>query len=162
MMLHRQRRRRKGTVLLEAAFVYPVLFVLVLAIILLGVGVFRYQQVAHAAREGARYAAVHGTKYASDTGHSAATATDVYNNAIKPHLSGAHTENITYDVKWYDGWGNETTSKAQTLTKSVTTGGVTTVQEKANTVSVKVTYTWNTGFFGTIPVSSTSVMVMAY
>src|SRR5262245_828018 len=131
MML--RRRRRQGTILLEAAMIYPVLFVLVLGIIILGVSVFRYQQVAHAAREGARYAAVHGAKYSSEMGKSATTAQNVYDNAIKPHLSGAHTENITYAVKWYDGWGNVTTSEAQTRTKSVTTGGVTTVQEKANT-----------------------------
>jgi len=153
MML--RRRRRQGTILLEAAMVYPVLFMILLTIIVLGVGVFRYQQVAHAAREGARYAAVHGAKYASETNSPAATAQDVFDNAIKPQMGGTRGQNITYTVTW-------NTSNTPTTTKTVTVGGVSKVVEKANTVSVTVTYAWNTHLFGTIPVSSTSVMVMCY
>ncbi len=82
MMFRRQ--RRTGAILIESAMIYPILLVLVFAIIILGVGVFRYQQVAHAAREGARWAAVHGAKYADETGRPAATAADVYANAIAP------------------------------------------------------------------------------
>ncbi len=39
-------------------------------------GIYRYQQVASLAREGARYASVHGSQYAADTGNAAATASD--------------------------------------------------------------------------------------
>jgi len=155
MMLRRQ--RRKGSVLIEAAMVYPVLIVLMLGIILLSIGVFRYQQVAHIAREASRWAAVRGAKYAQETGNAAATKDSVFDNAIKPQAAGMRltSTNLTYDVTWQS-------SNAQTTTKTVTVGGVSTVKETANTVTVTVTYTWNTGLFGNIPVSSTSVMVMSY
>jgi Flp pilus assembly protein TadG len=53
------RRRQRGQTLVELALVMP-LFVMVLAgIIILGVGVFYQQQVTNAAREAARYAAIH-------------------------------------------------------------------------------------------------------
>jgi len=38
----RRTTARRGTVLAESAMIYPVLFLLVLAIILLGLSVFRY------------------------------------------------------------------------------------------------------------------------
>jgi hypothetical protein len=45
---------------------------------------------------------------------------------------------------------------------TTTVNGVPTVSSRANTVTVTVTYTWNTGLFGTIPVSSSSTMPMSY
>ena len=84
MKLRRRRQRRPGAVLVESAMIYPILLVLVFAIVTLGVGVFRYQQVAHAAREGARWAAVHGAMYAQESGKPAATPADVYAHAIAP------------------------------------------------------------------------------
>jgi hypothetical protein len=36
------------------------------------------------------------------------------------------------------------------------------IETRANLVAVTVTYSWNTGLFGTIPVSSTAVMTMSY
>src|SRR5262245_4468998 len=128
MMLRRHQKRRQGSILVETAIVYPVLFVTVSAIIVLGLGVFRYQQVAHAAREGARYAAVHGAQYASETTKPAATAQAVYNNAILPQMGGAHQENLTYAVSWSAG-------NTPTTTKTVTVGPVSKVVETANTVS---------------------------
>ena len=42
----RPRARRTGTVLVESAFVYPVLFILLMMIVLGGMAAFRYQLVA--------------------------------------------------------------------------------------------------------------------
>jgi Flp pilus assembly protein TadG len=152
-----RRQRRSGSALVETAIVYPVLFLLILGIIMIGIAVFRYQQVAHAAREGARWAAVHGAKYAEETGNTAATDQDIFDNAIHPQLAKIDTANITYSVTW-------NTSNKQTrpyvYTDPVT--GVSRVREVANTVSVTVQYSWDTGFFGVIPVSSTTVMTMSY
>ena len=50
--------------------VYPVTILLLLGTVVLGLGVFRYQQVQCLAREGARYASVHGPQYAADSGSS--------------------------------------------------------------------------------------------
>ena len=143
--------RRRGSVLIESAAIYPILFLIILAIILLGLTVFRFQQVAHIAREASRWASVHGAQYAKETGNPAATPTDVYNSAILPMASGMDPTGISYSVTW-----NSSNSPTHSVVKS---GTVTAV---SNTVLVKVTYTWNTGLFGTIPVSSTSVNIMSY
>jgi Flp pilus assembly protein TadG len=152
-----QRQRRTGAILIESALVYPILFVLIFGIIVLAVGVFRYHQVAHAAREGARWAAVHGARYAQETGQPAATAEDVYANAIAPHAASMQPPNLTYSVTW-DKNNQQTHSSVQIDPAT----GQQKLVTKANTVSVTVSYSWNTILFGVIPVSSTSVMTMSY
>ena len=156
MMIFR-RQRRTGAILVESAMVYPILLVLVFAIVTLGVGVFRYQQVAHAAREGARWAAVHGKKYSDETGQPAATPDDVYTNAIAPHAAGMHPPNLTYSVTW-----NHNNKQTYSYLGTDPVTGQPKLITQANTVSVTVSYSWNTGLFGVIPVSSTSVMTMSY
>ncbi len=56
-MSHAERGR--GQTLVEFALIAPLLFILVGGIIGLGIGVFYQQQLTNAAREGARYAAIH-------------------------------------------------------------------------------------------------------
>src|SRR5829696_4575017 len=55
-----RRRRGRGQALVEFAFVAPLLFLLIIGIIEIGRLVFFYHLVNNAAREGARYAIVHG------------------------------------------------------------------------------------------------------
>ena len=161
-MMLRQNDRRVGSILLESALVYPFLFVLVLAIIMLGLGVFRYQQVAHAAREGARWASVHGEKYSKERSTTAATRDDIYTNAVRPHLAGAQPAWTTCVVDWYkDAAGNYDKRPTRSVTYTDSTGAKQ-VGSVTNTVSVTVTYNWNTILFGTIPVSSTSVTPISY
>jgi Flp pilus assembly protein TadG len=99
----RSRRRRRGATMVEAAIVLPAVFMFTLGLIVIGLGVFRYQQVAALAREGARWASVHGNSYARDTGNTAADAAAVYNNAIKPMAAGLDTSKINYSVTWPNG-----------------------------------------------------------
>jgi Flp pilus assembly protein TadG len=153
MMLRRQ--PRTGTTLVESALVYPVLFIIVMAIVLLGTAVFRYQQVCHAAREGARYASVHGARYAADTGLPAATQDSIYSNVVSPMVPWVQSGGVT--VTW-----NTSNSQARVITVTNPATNQQQVQNVSNTVSVTVTYTWDTGWFGSIPVSSTSVAVMSY
>ena len=87
-------RARRGATLVESAFVLSVLFFLLLAVVVGGYGVLRYQQLALLAREGARYAAVHGGQYAQETGNPAATADDVYKNAILPYAVNLDPANL--------------------------------------------------------------------
>ena len=68
MLRRANSQKRRGATLVEAAIVYSVLFQLLIGMIVGGLGVFRYQQVASLAREGARYASVRGTQYATNTG----------------------------------------------------------------------------------------------
>jgi len=155
MMMKRQ--RRTGAALVETALIYPILFLLILGIILMGITVFRYQQVAHAAREGARYACVHGDKYHEETGNAAATDATIYTNAIEPQIAGMHSDNVTYSVTW-----NQSNKQTYSYVYTDPSTGKTSVKARANTVTVTVSYSWNTGLFGVIPVSSTTVMNMSY
>jgi len=65
MLLHNPARRR-GAPLVECAFIIPLTFLLVAGLVVCAMGVFRYQQMAHLAREAARYAAVHAMPPSSD------------------------------------------------------------------------------------------------
>src|SRR5258708_3477681 len=67
---------RHGATLVEFAIVGPVTFMLLIGLMVAGMGIFRYQEVAHMAREASRYASVHGSQYASDTGNTAAAPDD--------------------------------------------------------------------------------------
>src|SRR5262245_43075004 len=92
--------RRRGTTSIEFAITCPIAFFLIFAIITGGMGVYRYQQVAAAAREGARWASVHGTDYAQELNKPAATPEDIYNNAILPAVTAIDISNLTYSVTW--------------------------------------------------------------
>jgi Flp pilus assembly protein TadG len=153
-----RRTRRRGTVVVESAVVYPVLFILLLGIVLMGMTIFRYQQCAHAAREGARWASVHGSTYATEQNQPATTQQNVIDNAVTPQFAGmASGTEMTCTVSWPNG---QAPTRAVTITDPVTL--LPEVVARSNTVSVTVTYTWDTGFFGPLTVSSTSVNQMSY
>lgn len=147
----RPRSRRPGTVLVESAFVYPVLFILLMMIVLGGMAAFRYQLVAHMAREGSRWAACHGAQYALENSTTAATPQDVYSNAIAPQAGGIRDSDLTYSVTW-------DTDKKQYHTV-ISNGKVVNV---ANTVTVTVSSEFDTVVFGRLSVSSTSVSTIFY
>jgi Flp pilus assembly protein TadG len=130
---------RRGAVVLESAIVYPVVFLLILGLIIGGLGVFRYQEVASLAREASRYACVHGTRYAKVTGKPAAAAVDVYNNAILPRVVCLDLSQLSYSVTW------------------------TPDNNPGSTVSVNVSYHWvPEAFLPAMNLSSTSTDVIAY
>ena len=56
-------RRRRGAVVVEFAVVTPVFLLFVFGLLIGGLGVARYQEVAYLARSGARYASTHGATY---------------------------------------------------------------------------------------------------
>jgi Flp pilus assembly protein TadG len=148
------RPRRSGAVLVEAAFIYPIVFLILLAILMLGLTVFRYQQVTHVACEASRYASVHGATYAEETGKPAATEADIINEIVVPQL-GIPASQVECTVVW-----NKNNKPTHTVID--TSGSQHIAKSVANTVSVTVTYRWNTGWFGTIPVSSTSISTIQY
>src|SRR5262249_53012338 len=123
-------RRRRGALTVETAFVLPVALFLLLALVVGAMGIFRYQETAWAAREGARYAAVRGAQYTSEVpGATAATPQDVYSNAILPSLISIDPSQVTYSVTW----------NANNMPYTVTTDPT---KPQGNTVTVTVTYTW--------------------
>src|SRR5687767_14944556 len=103
-MLTRTRTRRSadrsGATLVEMAIAMTVLFLVLFGLILGSIGVFRYQQVAQLAREGSRWASVHGATYAREQKKPAATPQDVYEQAIRPRATAMDPNNLSYAVSW--------------------------------------------------------------
>jgi Flp pilus assembly protein TadG len=137
-MMYR-RTSRPGTHAVEAALIFPVFFLLVIGLIVFALGVFRYQELASLAREGARYASVRGATYELYTGNTAATPADVYNNAILPSAIMLDPDQLGYSVTWNPD------------------------NQQGSMVTVTVTYHWvPEAFFGGIDMSSTSSMAVSY
>jgi Flp pilus assembly protein TadG len=123
----------------EWAVVAPVIVLFLFGLIVGGLGVFRYQQVASLAREGARYASVRGAQYEQTTRRPAATPEDVYNNAILPNMVALDPARLTYRVTW------DPDNRQNSL------------------VTVQVTYRWiPEAIFGGIDLTSTSTMAVSY
>ena len=151
--MRRALQRRPGATLVECAFVYPVLFVLVLALLVGAAGVFRYSQLASLTREAARYASVHGGQYAQEMKVTAPTPADIYNNVVLPMAAGFDTSQLNYSVTYNaSNWPYHTTLDAN--------NNVIPIQ---NLVTVTLTYQWVPELFlGGVTMSSTSVMPMSY
>jgi Flp pilus assembly protein TadG len=159
---------RRGATAVEAALVIPAFLMFTVGTCIMGLGVFRYQQVGTLAREGARYASVHGSQYATDTGNTAASSTDVYNNAIKPLAAGLNASKLTYSVQWgtdtsgtwvWTSW--DSSGKAPT---SVNPNSSPVGLSMYNAVQVTVSYQWTPELYvaGPINLTSTSVIPMSY
>src|SRR5271157_2319881 len=91
--------RRGVAQVLETAILLPVVMMLTLGTCSAAMGVYYYQVVASLAREGARYASVHGTQYAAATGNSAATAAEI-ESFILQMAAGLNLSNVTCSVSW--------------------------------------------------------------
>ena len=150
MRLHSNQSRR-GATTFELAVTLPIAFFLIFATIIGGLGVFRYQQVASLAREGARWASVHGSEYELDTGKPAATAEDVFNTIIKPGSVSLRPEYLTYEVSW------DQTNEPLTVYENVE-------QPVGNTVTVRVNYAWFPEMYliGPFTLTSSSTTQMLY
>jgi hypothetical protein len=141
----------------EAAFVVPITAVTILGMVFGGASVYRYQQAAEVAREGARYASVRGGQWAKDNNKALSTPTTVYNNGMK-HAA------VSFDKSKVSISGNGCTAAPFKFSVVWADAGQmpfyknASGQKVANTVTVTVSYTLDTG----ITVSSKSVMPIAY
>lgn len=114
--------------------IFSVALLLLMGMVIVGLGVFRYQQVAWLAREGARWASVHGPTYQSETGNAAPTNNDVYTNAVAPRAVGLETSALTVNL-----------------------------QMTTTTATVTVSYNWTPeGYFHPITLTSQSVLPISY
>jgi Flp pilus assembly protein TadG len=131
---------RCGSALVETAIVLPILVVLFMGAISMGMDIYYYQHVAALAREGARYAMVHGSEYASETGGSAATSDTIKSNVVSPMAIGLASTGLTV------------------------TANPSPVGAQGTRVQVTVSYSWTPLLYvtGTFTLSSTSEMVVAY
>jgi Flp pilus assembly protein TadG len=150
MRLRNPSRRAAATV--EFAAIAPVTLLLLMGLMIGGLGMFRYQQCAYLAREGARWASVRGADYAQETGKPAATPEDVYEQVIAANATSLDLSRLTYSVTWDTDNRPAHAANVKGKPASVT-----------NTVTVTVTYQWiPEAFLGGMTLSSTSVAVMSY
>ena len=99
-MILRNQSRRSAATAVEMAFIAPVFVFLLFALIVGGLGIFRYNQIAHLARQGARYASVRGLDYHTENNKPAATQDSVRNEAIIPNASALDPNSLTVSVTW--------------------------------------------------------------
>jgi Flp pilus assembly protein TadG len=160
--------RRRGATMVESAIVIPVVLLFTLGTCIVGLGIYRYQQVATLAREGARYASVHGSEY--ESANSTVTASDIYTNAIVPLSAGLNTNNLSYSIQWgtatsgswvWSSWDSVSPNQAPTSANPNSTPAGAPMY---NGVQVTVTYKWSPEFYltGPINLTSTSIMPMSY
>jgi Flp pilus assembly protein TadG len=174
MIRKRSVRRRWGSTAVECAFVYPITFFLIFGLLIGGTGIFRYQQVAHLAREAARFASVHGGQYAQDNA-AAIRAKELPNvdenylatsivagGAVALDPSRLTTMVSVNTTRGSFAWDNTTaTYNRWPYSTIIQDNKVIPVQ---NTVSVTVTYSWFPELYlvGPISLQSTAVMPMSY
>jgi len=142
--------RHRAATLVEAALIYPVVILLTVGLIIIGLGVSDYLQVASLAREGARWASVHGGQYSQETGNAKATKATILSNAITPKAAGLNPSKLDATVSWTD--------PSEIPVYDDASGNVV-----YNQVTVTVTYQWTPLLYlSPMTLSSTSVMMMQY
>jgi Flp pilus assembly protein TadG len=173
MRLHRP-TRRPGAHVVECAFIFSILMLLLVGLIVAAVGVFRYQQMAYLAREAARFAATHGGQYKKENAAAIAAGTlpDVTSDYLKTNVVQANAFSldpsalsVAVNFNMSGGtysWDDTDNNGARWPNSPVTVNGTT--YNDTNTVSVTVSYQWMPEWFfvGPITLTSTAIMPMCY
>jgi Flp pilus assembly protein TadG len=168
MKTSKPRTVRQGATTVEFALVASLLFLLVFGLITGGLGVFRYFEVAHLAREGARYASTHGGWYTRDglptsTGVPAIASSQDLTNVLTNEMVLLDPNSLNVSVSWSSPTTLSPRNLPQYLDPSYTgppSGQVT----YTNYVTVTVTYQWLPEVYlvGPITMSSTCTLPMSY
>jgi Flp pilus assembly protein TadG len=162
------RPQRRGTSAIEFAVVGGITFFLIFALVIGGMGIFRYQEVAHLAREGSRYASTHGGQYHLDgidtkTGVPAISTSADLQTYLQTLVAGLDPNYLTVTVS-YSAPANymprNMPSYDDTDPTLVPPGQITI----SNYVTVTVSYQWTPELFlvGPITLTSTSTLAMCY
>jgi Flp pilus assembly protein TadG len=165
---------RRGAHLVECAFIFSLTMLLLAGLVIGAMGVMRYQQMAHLAREAARFAATHAGQYQKE--NAAAIAAGTLPNVDKSYLvtnviqagavnldpnllSAAVTINTANGSFDWDDTG-DTGGRWPYSTSSVNG----TSWNNTNTVSVTLTYQWSPGWLigDTVTMTSTAVVPISY
>src|SRR5262245_51612057 len=162
MMTQRVQAKRTGALAVEAAIVYSVLFVLLFGLIAGGIGIFRYQQVACMAREGARWASVHGSDWQANTQHAASTADDILQLGMLPLAARMDPALLSVQVQFVDRSANTNSDWDRVSHPPTSLDAANNMV--TNRVRVTVTYQWMPGalLVGPLYLKSTSEMSMSY
>ncbi len=161
-MLQYALRSRRAALAVEGAIVYPVVIFLLLLMIIGGMGVFRFQQVACLAREAARWSSVRGSDYQKDTGKTAPTQDQILQNVVLPLAVGMDPQDVSIKVQWINGVTGQVVdwdASTKTPTTQASDGTVVT-----NTVRVTITYRWSAtlGLIDPLNLKSVSEMPMSF
>lgn len=168
-MIHaRMPGRRNGVAAVEFAVTSGVALFLILGLIVGGLGVYRYQEVAHLAREGARYASTHGGQYKLDgidtkTRVSAISSSEDLRTYLLSKTNLLKAQDLQISVTW-SAAGQFTPSNMPSYVDtdpSLVPPGQKVIY---NNVTVTVTYQWypEVYLFGPFNLTSTSTMRMSY
>lgn len=168
MLLAPWARRRRAATLFESAAIFSVTFFLLLGLVVGSMGIFRYQEVAHLAREASRYASTHGGKYAAEgmpakTGVPAVSSSSDLTDFVKSRAAGLDTNKLSVSVSW-TGAGSVTPSNYPyyvDTNPNLVPPGQKTIR---NYVTVTVSYQWFPELYlvGPFTLSSTSQVPMSY
>lgn len=108
-MMIRAGTRRSGTTVVEMAVVGPLALFLIVGIMDIGLAIFAYNDIAAAAREGGRYAQVHGARYAANAGPPPASgpaANDPYVERVVRGQAFVNQARLTVTSSWPNGDNN--------------------------------------------------------
>jgi hypothetical protein len=148
-MTGRSKRRGRGQALVEFAFVLPVFLLLVYSIIEFGRYVYTVQILNNAAREGARYAIVHGSTSLCPSGPMPGGAA----NGCDP--TGAKVTAVVTSYAVGVGAGNITFPAVTGCTTTPTSPCWAPNNQRESTVTVHVRTTFNT--FLPVPIPAITV-----
>jgi hypothetical protein len=168
MSLSRKQARRQAATLEEFAIVGGVTIFLVIALIVGAMGIFRYQEVAHLAREGSRYASTHGGSYHQEgidtqTGVPQVASSSDLLSVLQAKTVSLDPNSLTVSVSW-SAPASYTPSNMVSyddVDPTVVPPGQITIY---NNVTVTVSYQWMPELYlvGPITLSSTSTTPMSY
>lgn len=160
--------RRPAASLLEYAVVAPMVFFILLALVVGGMAIFRYQEVSHLAREATRYASTHGGDYqregiATRTGVAVmATDSDVQ-TYVESKAVGLNPSKLTATITWSSP--STLSPRSAPIYLNTDPNLVPPGQSVfVNYVTVTVTYEWVPELIlvGPINLTSTSTVAMSY
>lgn len=138
----------EGQTLVETAVCLALLFTVLIGIMVAGLALYFYNTVAEAAREGSRYAMVHG----SSCSGCIATKASVQTYVKGLGYPGLNTSNLTVNTTWPD-------------TGASCTPSVSPCDNPGNNVMVTATYqfSWSIPFItsSTLPLTSTSEVIIS-
>jgi len=131
-------------------------------------GVFRYQEVAHLAREGSRFASTHGGQYKQDgtdsaTGEPAISSSADLQAYLKSRLVALNPNYMTVTASWSApaNYSPRNMPSYDDTDPTLVPPGQITIY---NYITVTVSYQWTPNFYltGPIVLTSTSTVAMSY
>jgi hypothetical protein len=132
-----------------------VLFQLLFGVLIGGILIFNYQEVAWLSREASRYASVHGSGYAQQTGNPSPTKANILSKVVLPVAATLDPNQLTVQIYLVDGVTGVATDwdSSNKAPYTTATGG----GNVANRVRVQVSYQFASPIFFTAPIPMQSI-----